>query len=548
MADSISIDIVTGKNEVKDDLKEIGKLALSLGGPMAKLAIAAAAAGAAIAGVVIHKSIKAAAEYEEAVNALNVALNSSGQFSKAASEGMRSFADELQKTTKFSDDQVLSTATLIQNLGRLSVDALKPATKAAMDLSAALGMDLTSAASLVGKAANGNVAAFARYGIEIKKGATDTETFANALSKLQQRFGGASEAAANSFSGANAKMKNAFDDIFKEIGRAITKSPAIVLVIKEISGIFSKIADAVKKSIGTTDFFKSFVINFAVVAQAGAETARRIGLSFELAFLRAQQAWAAFKVATTLGASDAFQDQLIDINARIDETKAKFSEDSSITLFFDNLITKISETSGKLNEFTTGLTGMPGTVEPALTAFQEQLDSLAASVRQKLVSGISAGIQAVVGALKTGGNAFKAFGQQILVMLGDMAIQIGETLLLTGIGMEAVRQSIVGLTGGPAIMMGIALIAFGALLKSMGGGGGASAGASAGGGSSGGSSTGSAADVSGEDVSQLEPQKPQTNITVAVQGNILDRRQTGLEIAEVIQETFGTNGINYTTA
>jgi hypothetical protein len=549
MSDSLVYDIVTGKNTLKKDLANISDMATGLVAPLTKMASAAAAAAAAIGSVVLYKSIASATEYEDVVNSLNRALASTGQFSKEASDSFREYANSLQETTKYSDDQVLSTAAMIQNLGRLTVDALKPATKAALDLSAALGIDLDSAASLVGKAANGNVAALQRYGIEVRKGTTDTETFANTLKTLETRFGGASEAAAKTFSGSTAKLKNSFDDIFKEIGRAFTKSPALIAAFNYISENFSKVAEFVRKSIGNKDIFKDLIINFSIVMQASFETARRIGLDFELAFLRAQQAWAAFKVLTTMGFSDVYKQQLVDINIEIEKTMLKFSQPSAATTFFDGLILKLSETKGKLLEFTEGVKNVPGAIAPALTEFALMIDNLAKSIIQKLAMGISQGVQSVVIALKAGKNAFSAFGSAILTMLGDMIIMIGETMILSGIGMEAIRASIVGLTGGPAIMMGVALVAFGMLLKSFGGGGASvGVGGGAGGGGGGGGYAGGSADMTEDEVTKLEPRKPETNIVVQVQGNILDRRQTGLEIAEVIQETFGTNGINYTTA
>lgn len=51
----------------------------------------------------------------------------------------------------------------------------------------------SDAPEIVGKAAEGNIGALARYGIMLKEGATATEAFAT----LQQKFGGQSEAFAN---------------------------------------------------------------------------------------------------------------------------------------------------------------------------------------------------------------------------------------------------------------------------------------------------------------------------------------------------------------
>ena len=48
-------------------------------------------------------------------------------------------------------------------------------------------------------------------------------------------------------------------------------------------------------------------------------------------------------------------------------------------------------------------------------------------------------------------------------------------------------------------------------------------------------------------LNEPEQQRPGTQIAVNIQGNILDRRQTGLEIAEVINEVFGTNGVGFAT-
>ena len=44
------------------------------------------------------------------------------------------------------------------------------------------------------------------------------------------------------------------------------------------------------------------------------------------------------------------------------------------------------------------------------------------------------------------------------------------------------------------------------------------------------------------DGSQLERNKPGTQIAVNIQGNVLDRRQTGIEIVEIIKEQFDTQG------
>jgi len=186
-------------------------------------------------------AVDAAAEFEQDVNQLRIALDATGQATDRSIQGFVDYAAQIQATTKFSDNAVLSTATLIQGLGQLSGTELKTATKAALDLSQALGIDLNAAASLVGKAANGNIAAFSKYGIEVRKGATDAETFANALSLIQQRFGGASEKSVNTYSGAVAQLKNNFDDAVKTFGLAIIENKAVIGTINGLSQGFVKL-------------------------------------------------------------------------------------------------------------------------------------------------------------------------------------------------------------------------------------------------------------------------------------------------------------------
>jgi len=194
--------------------------------------------------------IDSASEFQNDVNQLRIALDATGQATDNVVEGFVDYASSLQATTKYTDNAVLSTAALIQGLGQLSGQELKTATKAALDLSQALGIDLNAAASLVGKAANGNIAAFSKYGIEIRKGATDAETFANALALIQQRFGGASEKAITTYAGAVAQLKNNFDDSIKTFGLAIIENKTVISSINALSQGFVRLTGFIEDNKG----------------------------------------------------------------------------------------------------------------------------------------------------------------------------------------------------------------------------------------------------------------------------------------------------------
>lgn len=180
------------------------------------------------------EAIDQASQFEEAVNNLNIALKLTGIGTEEAQKALLEFADNIQKTTTVSDDAALSAAALLQNIARLSSEGLQKGTKAAIDLSSALGIDLDSAVRLVGKAAEGNVEAFKRYGIAIEKGKNDSETFANTLQALS-RFSGSAEAKTNTFAGAMTQLTHVFDDNIKKVGLGIIQNQEIINGIKELT-------------------------------------------------------------------------------------------------------------------------------------------------------------------------------------------------------------------------------------------------------------------------------------------------------------------------
>ena len=199
----------------------------------------------AIAGF-FEDSLEASKGQEDALNSLNTALSNTGKFSEAASLSMQEFASELQAASTIGDEVALSTASLIQSLGNLDTEGLQRATQAAADLSAALGIDLETAARLVGKAAAGEVGTLKKYGVAIKDTGDTTKDFALALDVLEAKFGGAAASKILTFSGAIAQTKNLFGDIQEEIGGLITNNPAVIASIGQLGKAFQFLIEAVK--------------------------------------------------------------------------------------------------------------------------------------------------------------------------------------------------------------------------------------------------------------------------------------------------------------
>lgn len=214
----------------------------------------------------IGDAISAASAQEDAINRLNVALAASGNFSKEASQDLQEFANQLQATTKFEDDAILNTSALIATLTGLSGQGLKDATLATANLSAALGKDLDASAQIVSKALEGNVEALKRYGIEVKKGATDSETLDNVLKSLNNQFGGAAAGQVNTFSGSLISLKNTFGDLLEELGFAITQNPAVIAAFNAIKQSLLSLGQFIKDNSASISEFIGQIITFGATA------------------------------------------------------------------------------------------------------------------------------------------------------------------------------------------------------------------------------------------------------------------------------------------
>lgn len=159
---------------------------------------------------------------------------------------------------------------------------------------------------------------------------------------------------------------------------------------------------------------------------------------------------------------------------------------------------------------------------------------------QKLVgNGIAGAVQNITTSLIKGQNVFANFGKFILGLLGDFAIQVGTTIILAG----QAYKSLGDFTGTAPLIAGVALVAIGTILKSLQGGGGSEL--AGGGGGGGGTAPGGVAFGPVNETGQLtavNASQVGTKVEINVQGNVLDKRETGLYFAQVIQEHFDNTG------
>ncbi len=249
----IEFDLTVGKNNVGAALDELKSGAKSAYSSFSALNLQMAAVVGAITGAAysVKKFVDAAIESEESVARLNVALKQTGIYSDATSKKFQNLASAIQETSVYSDDQVMALESMLQNLGQFTSEGLEKATKASIELASAFKMDLNTAAMLVGKAATGNIMAFQRMGIEIKKGKTDAETFANTLEALK-RLSGSSATELDTLGGSFKYLSNQMGDASESIGFAISEilhlKEATLLAAKGVQGLNDKVKENPKQA------------------------------------------------------------------------------------------------------------------------------------------------------------------------------------------------------------------------------------------------------------------------------------------------------------
>lgn len=243
--------------------------------------------------------IREAAESEKSVNELNIALKQAGLYTDDASERFQALADSISANSTVDDDLILKTQAVFLSLNNLSENGIGLATQRAVDLSAALGIDLSTATEMVSKAVNGSTAAFAKKGIVIEAGNTDEERLANLL-KATAKFTGAAEAKTHTFTGAMEQQKNALGNLLAQFGSFITTNTDVIEGMKETTGLFQSLSQWLKDNSTEMDtFIKSLKISIPLIFGVGG-VAWGASLGFGGLAAAATAAWAAITAPVTL--------------------------------------------------------------------------------------------------------------------------------------------------------------------------------------------------------------------------------------------------------
>ena len=206
----------------------------------------------------VLKLVNLYAEQELAEKRLTVAL---GFRSKALIEQ----ASALQAQTRFGDEAIIGAQAMLAAFIK-DEDQLKKATKATLDLAAAKGMDLKTAADLVAKSVGSSTNSLTRYGIEAKGAAGSSERLESITGNIKKLFGGFAEGELNTARGMLDATANAVGDAGENFGRVLL--PPVLLAARALKLVSEATSPERIKAYGLAIAGLAIAYNRAAIATA----------------------------------------------------------------------------------------------------------------------------------------------------------------------------------------------------------------------------------------------------------------------------------------
>lgn len=199
-------------------------------GNLAAKAVGAGLNGIKQLGAFLVDCVYSLAEAERSTNALSASLQNMGINSSYVLQDLTAYADQLQNISGISGDVFQDGMRLLTSFG-LFGDELKRATASAYNLSLGLNIDLKSAFQMVARGAEMGGAAFTRAGIAVDTTKSKSEQFADALDKIDAKFGQLAGANANNLITKTGVLKKTWGDFKEAVGSAVGGGTGIVDVL-----------------------------------------------------------------------------------------------------------------------------------------------------------------------------------------------------------------------------------------------------------------------------------------------------------------------------
>lgn len=206
------------KNGVSSVLSNIGLGLKKTNLGFKKLAIAGVAATTAIIGGLVGLA-KAYSEQETVNKKMKDTFDAAGESGAKAVIVWGAFATSIQRVTALGDEEVMNLITLAKTMG-IANSEIENATRGAIGLSKAFGIDLNSSMKMVALATQGEYTMLQRYIPALRAVSTDAEKAAIVQTAMARGFKVAS-GELDTIAGAWLALKGVIGDAMQEVGRVL---------------------------------------------------------------------------------------------------------------------------------------------------------------------------------------------------------------------------------------------------------------------------------------------------------------------------------------
>jgi phage-related protein len=193
----------------------------------------------------VGKIVSESIEAENSLNQLNAALARNGQLTAQTSKSMEQFASAMMQASTVDDDVITGQLAIALNFTKSATQA-QQLVQAAMNLSAAMKIDLGTAVEYLGKSLDGTAGRLVEMVPSLRGMSAEALKAGGAIQGVNQQFAGAAAAEINTFKGAIDQLTNAYGNYAAALGDAITQNPVLIQSIKEISRYYGLATDQVK--------------------------------------------------------------------------------------------------------------------------------------------------------------------------------------------------------------------------------------------------------------------------------------------------------------
>jgi len=237
-AESAGQDAARGLQQVDKQAATTERSVGSLGKAFGPLKGAVAGlAGSALVGF-LSDSARAAADAEAVMARLETAVGNTGESFADLEPAINAALDGAEQLAFDGEAAADALSTLTNFTGDASeaLDLLG----LTMDIARGRGVDLATAATAVGKAAEGNVGALTRMGVAVQEGATAQE----ALAAAQATFSGQAQTYADTTQGAFDKIAVSAGNLQEQIGGLLGPAATLIGILPGLSSGFSLVSGA----------------------------------------------------------------------------------------------------------------------------------------------------------------------------------------------------------------------------------------------------------------------------------------------------------------